>query len=504
MKNIWPLLLLLTMASSAMAETRGLTELTVFDPTGQSIDLYQGSYALLIGASDYQDPKWPDIGSIPRELDNVERILKAQGFSVEKHLDPTKREMQNQFEDFVDKYGYDQGNRLLFFYAGHGYTRKDGNKGYLVPVDAPSPLENEKEFLRKALSMDRILTWARESEAKHSLFLFDSCFSGTIFKSRALPDHPPAISSAVSLPVRQFITAGSAGEPVPAQSTFTPAFIDALEHGSGDLNEDGYVSGTELGLYLQQEVPKYVNQTPQFGKINDYELSRGDFVFVLPGVRLAKAPSDTELRPLAGNADNSLITVDAKVLELEFWQSIKDSNNPDMYRAHLEQFPGGAFARLAKQKLLDLEEQKRNAELAKQQQGVQRQQQQTDQAPGITGLWIDKHKCHVSITRNATGELTGAAWGTSGGSMQVTLAPVPNYDRRFAWKARMRTIFDSSLKRPRNQGKFTIDLYDNAKLHTTYSLCARGAGQNKAIFRRASSLSAYRVEPPKWYVAIAE
>jgi hypothetical protein len=199
-----------------------------------------------------------------------------------------------------------------------------------------------------------------------------------------------------------------------------------------------------------------------------------------------------------------LITVDAKVLELEFWQSIKDSNNPDMYRAHLEQFPGGAFARLAKQKLLDLEEQKRNAELAKQQQGVQRQQQQTDQAPGITGLWIDKHKCHVSITRNATGELTGAAWGTSGGSMQITLAPVPNYDRRFAWKARMRTIFDSSKKRPRNQGKFTIDLYDNAKLHTTYSLCARGAGQNKAIFRRASSLSAYRVEPPKWYVAIAE
>ena len=373
-----------------------------------------------------------------------------------------------------------------------------------MPVDAPSPLEDEKNFLRKALSMDRILTWARESEAKHSLFLFDSCFSGTIFKARALPDHPPAISSAVSLPVRQFITAGSAGEPVPAQSTFTPAFIDALEYGYGDLNEDGYVSGTELGLYLQQEVPKYVNQTPQFGKINDYDLSRGDFVFVLPGVRLAKAPSDTELRPLAGNADNSLITVDAKVLELEFWQSIKDSNNPDMYRAHLEQFPDGAFARLAEQKLLELEEQKRNAELAKQQQEIQRQQQQADQAPGITGLWIDKHKCHVSITRNATGELTGAAWGTSGGSMQVTLAPVPNYDRRFAWKARMRTIFDSSLKRPRNQGKFTIDLYDNAKLHTTYSLCARGAGQNKAIFRRASSLSAYRVEPPKWYVAIAE
>jgi len=130
--------------------------------------------------------------------------------------------------------------------------------------------------------MHQILSWARQTEAKHSLFLFDSCFSGTVFKTRAGAVQPRHITSATSLPVRQFITAGSAGEQVPAQSTFTPAFVDALVYGYGDLNKDGYVSGTELGLYLQQEVPRHVNQTPQFGKIQDYELSRGDFIFVLP------------------------------------------------------------------------------------------------------------------------------------------------------------------------------------------------------------------------------
>jgi len=370
MRFIWSLPLL-AMCSLALGDTRGL-KIRVKDPQGQIIELYSESHALLIGASHYQDPKWPDIESIPGELKQVEKILKAHGFLVQTHLDPTKRQLKNYFADFIDQYGYDKNNRLLFFFAGHGYTRQDGNKGYLVPVDAPSPLEDEKGFQRKALPMSQILAWARQSEAKHSLFLFDSCFSGTIFKSRALPEHPPAISTAVSRPVRQFITAGSAGETVPAQSTFTPAFVEALEFGKGDLNQDGYVSGTELGLYLQQEVPQYVDQTPQFGKIADYELSRGDFVFVLPTTRVAKAAEPVN------TASERPLSVDRKVIELEFWQSIKDSNEPAMYQAHLEQFPDGTFSSLAQQKLNQIAAAKQAAELEQQRKQDQRQREKAE------------------------------------------------------------------------------------------------------------------------------
>jgi len=42
---------------------------------------------------------------------------------------------------------------------------------------------------------------------------------------------------------------------------------------------------------------------------------------------------------------------DKSALELEFWQSIKDSDDPVMYQAHLDQFPDGTFSSLAKQKL---------------------------------------------------------------------------------------------------------------------------------------------------------
>ena len=81
------------------------------------------------------------------------------------------------------------------------------------------------------------------------------------------------------MPVRQFITAGSAKEEVPAKSTFTPAFVHALAYGAGDSNNDGYITGMELGLYLWNEVPKHTDQTPQYGKIKDFNLSHGDFVF---------------------------------------------------------------------------------------------------------------------------------------------------------------------------------------------------------------------------------
>ncbi|MEK8020952.1 MAG: DUF1566 domain-containing protein [Candidatus Parabeggiatoa sp.] len=248
----------------------------------QILSSYSGSYALLIGESRYTEG-WPNLESIPGELDKVEEVLIKQGFTVEKSLNLNADKLSNRFKTFINHYGFDENNRLLFFYSGHGHTRK--NKGYLVSTDAPNPDFDEKGFLQKTVTMSEILAMARKMEAKHALFLFDSCFSGTVFKAKNLQKIPRQISQAAKLPVRQFITAGSANETVPAKSVFAPAFVDALHYGWGDMNKDGYVTGQELGLYLWNKVPQHTDQTPQYGKIHDYELSRGDFVFVVGGKR---------------------------------------------------------------------------------------------------------------------------------------------------------------------------------------------------------------------------
>lgn len=275
MKTLY-IFLLIFLTVNLFGNTRGLK---IISKDNESIEMpYEKSFALLVGVSDYTNG-WPDLESIPSELKKVEKALTGQGFKVRTVLNPKGDELFNTFENFVNKYGYHEENRLFFLFSGHGYTTNGGKKGYLVPADAPNPNVDERAFKRSAMNMGRLITLSREMESKHALFLFDSCFSGTIFKTRALPKQPPYIKRSMSKPVRQFITAGSANEEVPSSSTFTPMFIDAIE-GEADLNDDHYITGSELGMYMSQNLPNYANQSPQYGKIKDYELSQGDFIFI--------------------------------------------------------------------------------------------------------------------------------------------------------------------------------------------------------------------------------
>ena len=60
---------------------------------------------------------------------------------------------------------------------------------------------------------------------------------------------------------------------MPDQSIFRSQFVAALE-GEGDSNGDGYLSGTELGEFLQDSVVNYSKgaQHPQYGKIRNPNL----------------------------------------------------------------------------------------------------------------------------------------------------------------------------------------------------------------------------------------
>jgi len=178
----------------------------------------------------------------------------------------------------------DEGRRVTLYAGSHALLIgvSDYTAGWPDLESIPAELAQvEKGFLRKALPMNQLLAWSRQMEATHALFLFDSCFSGTIFKTRALPATPPHISHATAKPVRQFITAGGAGQEVPAKSVFVRCFLRGLE-GQADLTKDGYITGSEFGVYLRDRLQHYgTGQIPQYGKIRDPELDEGDFVFRL-------------------------------------------------------------------------------------------------------------------------------------------------------------------------------------------------------------------------------
>ena len=260
--------------------------------TGEGVvDLYGKSYALIIGASAYKS--WPKLPGVKRDVALVKAALEKHGFAVTTVMDPTRTDFDTAMRSFISRYGQDPTNRLLFYYAGHGHTIKGAQgpeMGYMIPVDAPLPGKDRGTLRAAAISMLEIEIYAKQIDAKHALFVFDSCFSGSIFGlTRAIP---AAISDKTTKPVRQFITAGAADQEVPDDSVFRRQFVAALE-GEADLNHDGYVTGSELSQYLEYTVINYTRgaQTPQYGKIRDPFLDKGDFVFFTPAsVRKAARP----------------------------------------------------------------------------------------------------------------------------------------------------------------------------------------------------------------------
>ncbi|MEE9390672.1 MAG: DUF1566 domain-containing protein, partial [Candidatus Aminicenantaceae bacterium] len=103
------------------------------------------------------------------------------------------------------------------------------------------------------------------------------------------------ITYKTALPVRQFITAGSSDEIVPDKSLFKECFLEALK-GDADANSDGYVTGSELGMYLESKVVNYSRnaQHPQYGKIRNIKLDKGDFVFVLGSKKVTIPAEDSK------------------------------------------------------------------------------------------------------------------------------------------------------------------------------------------------------------------
>jgi hypothetical protein len=85
--------------------------------------------------------------------------------------------------------------------------------------------------------------------------------------------------------------------------------------GEADANGDGYVTGTELGEFLQDNVINYSKgaQHPQYGKIRHPLLDKGDFVFQLPSVDVSVPPP----APAPPGADFSIKDLEERAREEE-------------------------------------------------------------------------------------------------------------------------------------------------------------------------------------------
>jgi hypothetical protein len=280
-------------------------QLVVQDVAGRDVELYSRSIALVIGESNYLGGKTGlrPLASVPREITNLQNALESQGFEVWTYLDLSSAQLQSTIECFIrEDLPVDPDMRFLLWFAGHGATLRDGeNKrdGFVLPIDIQRPEGKDpepSEIRRKGLRLSQFIEWsANWIQARHALFVFDSCFSGAVLRpptrSTAIDKKekpkPPgyAISGEARQPLREFLSSGTDDEEVPASSIFADYFVKALlgERREADVDGDGLLTGTELVTFLKGSVVQdSFKQTPTSGRLSSESLNRGEIVFALP------------------------------------------------------------------------------------------------------------------------------------------------------------------------------------------------------------------------------
>lgn len=347
------------LASPAAALERGAVVVKRAD-TQEAVTLYRKSYALVIGIDAYSNG-WDRLENAVKDAKAVAADLKTRGFEVTLKRDLNSRDLEETLRQFFIHKGADRDARLLVWFAGHGHTVKVWENspeiGYLVPADAPLAIEDDDlAFRRKALPLSRFGNLMREARARHVLAVFDSCFSGTVFTRLRGSEarKPKAITRYTRLPVRQMITAGQAGQTVRDDGQFRRLLLAAIggSEPAADPNNDGYVTGTELGLFLQQRMTNLPNskQTPRFGKL-DVAGFNGDFVF-----RTGKEPAPETPKP-APAADLCSDRQHQRAKDL--YEKIKETNDRRQFKYLIEKYPHCDHAGLARIALDRLKEKER-------------------------------------------------------------------------------------------------------------------------------------------------
>ena len=164
----------------------------------------------------------------------------------------------------------DENNNLLIFYAGHGYWDERTQKGYWIPSDAG--FDNTANWIRNST----ISGYISGIGTKHTLLIADACFSGGIFKTRAIPEETSGgIQRLNDLSSRKAMTSGTLKE-VPDNSVFMYYFLKQLSE-----NKEKYLPAEGLFHSFKPAVLNNSDNIPQFGVIKNSGDEGGDFIFII-------------------------------------------------------------------------------------------------------------------------------------------------------------------------------------------------------------------------------
>jgi len=316
-------------------------------------------WALVIGVDKYTDPQISPLKGSDNDARLIANALvRYAGFPQDQVIllstdQPTERQPTrvnilrrlSNLSTAVPKDGL-----LLVSFAGHGMERS--GQAFLLPSDAQ--ISDQISFLEEtAISMNRVKERIKETGVGQVVVLLDACRNDPGGRADAPNNLSNAYTNAFNFDTRNrevqaFATVYATGIGQRAyeytekkQGYFSWAVVEGLKGGAA--NDKGEITLSQLVKYVQDTVPKRIavdlgstKQQKPFAVIEGY---RADELVVAVTNSASNGPN---------NSNSNMAMVDPAAIELSFWESIKNSNNPDDFKAYLDKYPDGQFAALAK------------------------------------------------------------------------------------------------------------------------------------------------------------
>lgn len=278
--------------------------------------------ALVIGNSGYKNAP---LANPANDAKLMTATLKSAGFKVTRIIDADQKAMKRALMKFsrdLRKSGADG----VFYYAGHAV--QVNNKNYLIPIGAD--IQDESELDLEAIDVNAFLSTMARSSTASNIVILDACRNNPFASTF---DAPQDGLAKVLAPRGSFIAYATAPGQVAYDGTtgnspYTLALTKAM---------------SKPGLTIEQVFKQTRRKVLAFTKElqipwENSSLTR-DFYFMQHDQLVAVEAPGTAVVP---------------AIELTYWNSIRNSNNPTLFRSYLQKYPSGFFSPIATEKIKTL------------------------------------------------------------------------------------------------------------------------------------------------------
>ena len=328
--------------------------------------------ALVIGNAAYEHTT--PLRNPRNDATDVARALEGLGFEVIEGLDLDKSAFGPKLREFAQAA---RGAQVtLFFYAGHGLQVEGEN--YLVPTDAK--LAEEVDLRLEAFELTAFL---RQMRGGTNLVFLDACRDNPLAQSLAR-SMGPTRSSAIGRGLGRVETAGGtliayatqpgnvADDGEGRNSPFTGALLAHIATPGLSVHDllasvtDSVMTGTDgrqqpwthSSLRKPFHFKPVVSpaRPPSDGAVEAYAAAKRLGTVAAFAAVVDRFPGNAHAERARAQIASLEAGKTSPEVELLFWESVKDTENPTELRAYLDRYPDGAFAVLARVRLKRLED----------------------------------------------------------------------------------------------------------------------------------------------------